>query len=102
MLEHFYGIGPDTSRGEGHVYGTEMTKLEPILRYKWASSYHWDTAFTYRNININGGKDGGRGQVGDGPIFSRDRVSGLDGDSLISISSQLMRDTRNQKENSTQ
>ncbi len=99
-LEHFYGIGPNTSRGEGFVYGLETTKVQAEAGYEWNPSWQLDTFMNYRNVNTNGGKDGGRGQIGDG-IFSAPTVAGIDGDSLIGIGVMLEYDTRNQGQNST-
>jgi hypothetical protein len=99
--EHFYGLGPNSSAGDGSVYEMESTTLEPSAGYAFSPSSGVDFKFGYRNINISGGKDGGRGQVGQTATFSRERVPGIDEDSLITLGLEYRRDTRNHKEDST-
>lgn len=98
--EHFYGIGPHSSRGDGYVYGMETTTIQPVIQYDWSHELRSEFFASYRNINMDGGKDGGRGQIGEG-IFNERDVYGLSGDSLFSLGTRWTHDTRNQKENST-
>ena len=100
VREHFYGIGPHTSRGDGYVYGIEQTTLEADLGYAPNPEIAADLKIGYRNVNINGGKDGGSGQVGEG-IFNEGQVNGLRGDSLMSYALEFAYDTRNNRGNST-
>ncbi len=99
--EHFYGVGPDSSAGEGAVYAMEMTTIEPAVGIELSPHWKADIKASYRNINISGGKDGGRGQIGEISSFSEERINGFHGDSIISATLQIMHDTRNQNENST-
>lgn len=100
-LEHFYGIGPDTSLGEGHVYEREQTDLHGILGYSFDFIHELNLSVGYRNVNISGGKDGGRGQFGQTEVFNNDVVPGMPGESLWITKTEFTRDSRNQKENST-
>ncbi len=99
--EHFYGIGPTSSRGDGSVYGMEITTLKSEVGYEWTPALTTDAIFSYRNINISGGHDGGRGQIGEVPSFSEERVPGIHGDSLITLGLNVVHDTRNRKDTTT-
>ncbi len=100
-LEHFYGIGPNTSKGDGYVYGTETTTIRTELEYEWSPMVSGKTFLAYQNVNINGGKDGGRGQIGEGVFSETCVLGGLDGDSFLIMGFEAEHDTRNQNENST-
>lgn len=97
--EHFYGIGPNTSKGEGTNYLYEAVNLESSVGYKWGPTTAVDLKFGWSNVAIEGGGDGGRGQIDH--IFSPEQVPGIDGDSLLHFTSELSHDTRNLQENST-
>lgn len=99
--EFFYGIGPDTSAGDGVVYALETTTLETKLGYSPSPLFDANTFFAYRNINVSSGRDGGSGQIGTEPNFSFDSTPGIFGDSLLTAGWEITHDTRNQKENST-
>jgi hypothetical protein len=97
--EHFYGIGPDTSKGQGTSYKMEATTLEYAAGYSTDPSFAGDMKVAYRNVNITNGEDGGRGIID--TTFPNQTIDGLAGDEIISIGPELIRDTRNQKNNST-
>lgn len=97
--EHFYGMGPDTSAGDGTSFKMEETKVQAIAGYSPNPIYGADIDFAYKNVNITNGEDGGRGIIDE--IFPGG-VPGLDGDVLISTGVELKHDTRNRQENSTQ
>ncbi|MBN1689366.1 MAG: BamA/TamA family outer membrane protein [Candidatus Omnitrophica bacterium] len=99
--EHFYGVGPHSSAGDGAVFSWEETKLEYQLGYSKTPEWGIDGKFSYRNVNISGGRDGGRGQIGEIPTFSEERIPGFHGDSFLTWKLEVIHDTRNQKENST-
>ncbi|MFZ5802129.1 MAG: BamA/TamA family outer membrane protein [Candidatus Omnitrophota bacterium] len=98
--EHFYGIGPDTSRGEGSVYATETTKLRGEAAYECHPQFETKGFLGYDNVNVSGGHDGGRNQIGRG-IFTEALTPGLRGDEILSLGGELKFDNRDQKENST-
>ncbi|MDD5216755.1 MAG: BamA/TamA family outer membrane protein [Candidatus Omnitrophica bacterium] len=100
VQEHFYGIGPHTSAGDGYVYEREALTLASILRYQWTPTTRTDFRFGYQNVDIDGGKDGGRGQIGEG-IFNKTLTPGLDGDDLLDYEVEIQRETRNFKDCST-
>ena len=101
--EHFYGLGPNTSLGDGTSYRMERTTLETILGYEFLNT--WDLAgkFSYQNVNITNGEDGGRGIIDE--IFiktGRQRIPGLGGDEILSWGLDLEHDNRDDKEWPTQ
>ncbi len=96
--EHFYGIGPDTSKGEGTSYRMEATTLEAVAGYTWSPQLSTDAKFGFRNINITNGEDGGRGEID--RTFAPQTIPGLDGDELITLAWEIKRDTRDSNENS--
>lgn len=99
--EHFYGTGAHSSAGDGSVYEREETTIESLLGYQMNFNHRFDFRLAYHNVNISGGKDGGRGQFGAGRVFNEEAVPGLHGDSFLEFKPSILRDTRNQKENST-
>lgn len=97
--EHFYGLGPDTSLGDGTSYRMERTTLEGILGYEFLDT--WDLAgkLAYQNVNITNGEDGGRGIIDE--IFvatGRQRIPGLGGDEILSWGLDLKHDNRDDQE----
>lgn len=98
--EDFYGIGPNSSAGEGTSYKQEETIIKPTVGYNWTPAISTDVYFSYRNINITNGEDGGRGEIDQ--TFAPRQIPGLAGDELLTYGSRLAWDTRNRKENSTQ
>jgi hypothetical protein len=99
--EHFYGIGPDSSEGEEHVYEREETTLESRFQYAVDFVHKALLGVSYHNVNISGGKDGGLGQFNSTAVFGEGSVPSIHGDSLIQVRTGVERDTRNYKENST-
>lgn len=67
--EHFYGIGPHSSAGEGSVYSMEETTLEAVLGYGKDPRLGFDLTFGYHNVNISGGKGRQPGADWRGPLF---------------------------------
>lgn len=98
--EHFYGIGPDTSKGEGGAYRLESTAVEGSVGYSKDPSMALDAFAGYENIHISGGGDGGRGTI-DSITPAGQLVPGANGDEIFSTGMRFVRDKRNQKENST-
>lgn len=98
--EHFYGIGPHSSKGDGGVYRLETTDIEGSLGYSEDPSLAFDTFAGYKRVNISGGRDGGRAQI-EQYFPNLQSVPGIDGDEIFSTGVRLVRDKRNQKENST-
>lgn len=97
--EHFYGIGPNSSKGDGDSFKQEVTLLESVFGYSKDPSLSFNGRFAFQNVNISGGRDGGRGQIE--TTFNDRTIDGLNGDRLITLGLEALRDTRNQKDNST-
>lgn len=98
--EHFYGIGPDSSKGDGGVYQMETTSIEGSAGYSEDPSLALDAFAGYKRVNISGGRDGGRAQI-EQYFPNIQPVPGIDGDEIFSTGVRFVRDKRNQKENST-
>ena len=97
--EHFYGIGPDTSAGDGANYGTEKTKIGGTLGYEFMPQLDFTTGFFYNNMNIFKGEDTGRHQIKN--IVEGQFIPGLRGDEYVTLQAELTRDTRDFKERPT-
>lgn len=97
--EYFYGIGPNTSRGEGTSYKREGTTVMGEIGYSKDPSASLDFFTAYKRVNITNGEDGGRGIIDN--IFPNETIPGLEGDEILSTGFKIARDMRNQKENST-
>ncbi len=98
--EHFFGIGPHTSRGDGYVYKMENTTLGYAFGYSPKPDLGADFKLKYQKVNIYGGQDGSMGQIRTG-IFTENNVPGLRGDEILSLGPEINYDTRNAKDNST-
>ncbi len=99
--EHFYGIGPDTSKGEGTSYKMEQTLIETSLGYSKNPSFSADWKFFYKNVNITNGEDGGRGIIDVTFPDTAFTVPGLKGDELLGTGPELVYDTRNHQTSSS-
>jgi len=98
--EHFYGIGPNASRGDGAVYGYEETSAGPTVGHQWGDDFSVDAKSLYRNINISEGREAGRLQARD--LVNPSQLSGSYGDRLFTQEVAFTYDTRNHKGNSDQ
>ncbi|MDP3920011.1 MAG: BamA/TamA family outer membrane protein [Candidatus Omnitrophota bacterium] len=98
--EHFYGIGPDTSRGEGSSYNMERTQVDYNIGYDFSPLMGVDLKVGYVNVNIKDGEDGGRGVIP--RTFAPGSIPGLTGDDLVSVGIVWDRDSRNLKALSTE
>lgn len=96
--EHFYGIGPTTSAGDGAVYGYEETSVGPMVGHQWGDDLSVDFKSQYRNINISEGREAGRLQARD--LVNPGQLSGSYGDRLLTQELGITHDTRNHKGNS--
>ena len=97
--EHFYGVGPHTSLGDGTSYRMERTVLESFFGYEFLNTWNLKGIFGYRNVNITNGEDGGRGIIDE--IFvatGRQRIPGLSGDQILSGDVELEHDNRDSKD----
>lgn len=97
--EHFYGIGPDTSAGDGTAYQMEMTTIEPKIGYRFNPTHNTELKLGYRNINITEGEHEGRG-IPD-KIFFPQTIPGIEGDDILTAGWEYSRDSRNRQEDST-
>jgi len=97
--EHFFGIGPHTSRGDGYVYKLENTSLGYTFGYSPKPELGYDFNLSYKHVNIYGGRDGSMGQLRTG-LFTDDRTPGIRGDELLGLGPEVTWDTRDAKENS--
>jgi len=97
--EHFYGIGPNTSLGDGTSYRMERTTLALPVGYEFSDSLKAEGKVSYQNVNITNGEDGGRGIIDE--IFvatGRQPIPGLGGDEILSWGLDLEHDTRDSDE----
>ncbi len=97
--ENFYGIGPNTSLGDGTSYRMERSTFEGALGYSFWTNWDLRTKFSFENVNITNGEDGGRGIIDE--IFvtgRRQSIPGLGGDQLLSVGIDLEHDHRDSRE----
>ncbi|PIQ87092.1 MAG: hypothetical protein COV74_02065 [Candidatus Omnitrophica bacterium CG11_big_fil_rev_8_21_14_0_20_45_26] len=98
--EHFNGIGHLSTAGNGTSYKMEVTTLGATAGYSPTPLSSIDFDFTYQNINITDGEDGGRGIID--TTFPANAIPGLAGDDLITVGLTFDHDTRHHAEASTQ
>lgn len=97
--EDFYGIGPDTTRGDGSTYKIEETELGAVFLYQPSPAFRSHFKVAYRNINITDGEDDGKNIID--RQFPLGSIPGLDGDELLDLELDFVHDTRNHKTLST-
>jgi len=85
--EDFFGIGPDTSRGDSMNYKSEATTLETRLGYSVTPKIDLIEKFAYKNVNIRNGDDGGKG------LLDRS-IRGANGAEFLILGSEITHDTR--------
>lgn len=97
--EHFYGIGPNTSLGDGSSYQMERTTLESNVGYEFLNTWGLKGKFAFQNVNITNDSDGGRGIIDE--IFvrtGRQQIPGLAGDKILNWALELQHDNRDDKD----
>lgn len=93
--EHFYGIGPNTSLGDGTSYRMERSTFETTLGWQALDHTELQGRFAYQNVNITNGEDGGRGIIDNLFVATgRQRIPGLGGDEILSWGADVEHDTR--------
>jgi len=98
--EPFYGIGPDTSKGEKASYRIETTQVGVESGYEFSPRVDLIGAFDYKNVNVlNRVHDDTASIPG---LFPGQNIQGLSGDNLLDYSVALKRDTRDSKDDATQ
>jgi len=89
--EDFYGIGPDTSLGDGSTFKKEETELALKAGYEVSPELDFRLRGSFRHTNIYEGEDRGKGQL---ERYGLDNIPGLRGNKVLSLEAGLVRDTR--------
>ncbi|HCM42186.1 MAG TPA: hypothetical protein DIS66_02585 [Candidatus Omnitrophica bacterium] len=89
--DNFFGMGPDTSAGNGVSYGHEQTTVAGKAGYEF--SPEWKGAFhlVYKNNNISEGESDDWGQLS---YFGLNNIPGSGGDKILTLAADLKNDTR--------
>ncbi len=94
--EPFYGVGPDTSRGDGTSFRIETTRTGAAAGYEFSPSIDLVSGFDYKHANILNRAHDGKGNIL--TIFAGRNIPGVHGDDLLEYSLALNRDTRDNKD----
>jgi len=94
--EPFYGIGPDTSMGDGTSFRIETTRVGTAAGYEFSPSVDLVAGFDYKHANILNRAHDGKGDIL--TIFANQNIPGVHGDDLLEYSLSLGRDTRDSKD----
>lgn len=97
--EPFYGIGPDTSRGDSTSYRMETVRLGTEAGYEFSPAIDLTSGFDYKKVNIFNRAHDGKGDIT--TIFAGENIPGVSGDDLLEYSLALARDTRDSKDDAT-
>lgn len=97
--ETFYGIGPDTSRGDSTSYIEEKTTVGAKAGYEFSSLMDLTSQASYNRVNIKNRAHEGKGDITQ--IFAGEEIPGLHGDDFLNLSLALTRDTRDSKDDAT-
>jgi hypothetical protein len=97
--EPFYGVGPDTSRGDSTSYRIETTKVGAAAGYEFSPTIDLTSGFDYRKVDILNRTHDGKGEIP--TIFAGQNIPGVNGDDLLDYALTLGRDTRDSKDEAT-
>lgn len=90
--EDFFGIGPDTSRGDSASYKEETLKLGAHGNYAIVPEVNISADFYYKDTDIQNGGDSGKGKITEYP-FPSGPVPGLRGAEFLVWGLQAERNT---------
>lgn len=85
--EDFFGIGPNTSRGDSQTFKSEITTLETRAGYSLTLDLDLKFRAAYKVANIKDGGDEGKGKLDK-------NIAGARGGDFLVIGSELAHDTR--------
>ncbi len=94
--EPFYGIGPDTSMGDGTSFKIETTQVGAAAGYEFSPSLDLVAGFDYKHSTIRNRAHDGKGNIL--TIFANQNIPGVHGDDLLEYTLALNRDTRDSKD----
>ena len=89
--DNFFGIGPDTSAGEGVSYAHEQTTVAGKVGYEFTPEWKGAFHLVYENNNIS---DGDSDDWGPLSHFSSNNLPGASGDKILTLAADLKNDTR--------
>jgi len=89
--ENFFGIGPDTSAGDGVNYSHEQTTVAGKVGYEFSPELKSTAHLIYTNNNISEGDSDDWGQL---DYFGRSNIPGVSGDKILTMAADLDHDTR--------
>ena len=95
-LEHFYGIGHNTSLGDKTLYSEEETKFETKGGYEITENFKAEGILEYRHINIGNGHKEDYFRIKE--RFSESEVPGIHGTNLFTYGLMFNHDTRDSVE----
>lgn len=90
--EDFFGIGPNTSRGDGANFHSETTLAEARFGYSFTLSTDIHAKVAYKNVTLTEGEDDGKGQIEH--VFPQANTPGLKGGEFFIFGGELAHDTR--------
>ena len=96
----FFGIGSNTSAGDGSSFKLEKTTLAFLLGYEINPIWDIDTEFSYQNNNISKGENKGMNNTED--YFGSENLVGINGDEILYFEIKIARDTRDHKDDPTE
>jgi hypothetical protein len=95
--EDFFGLGPDTSLGNGVTYRQLETDYAIRVGNHFTPALRAEAEISYRDIRIINGRDDGKSQLKD--IYASRPLNGLDGADFITGTVKLVHDTRDNRKN---
>ncbi|MBD3295953.1 MAG: BamA/TamA family outer membrane protein [Candidatus Omnitrophica bacterium] len=93
--EDFFGLGPDTSLGNGVTYRQLETDYSIRAGNQFTRTIRAEVEFSYRDIRIINGRDDGKSQLKH--IYASRPLNGLDGADFLSETLKLVHDTRDNR-----
>lgn len=94
--ETFYGIGPNTSRGDSTSFRMRTTQLGTIAGLSFSPTIDLSNVFSYKHVNILNRAHDGKGDIRS--IFAGQDIPGINGENLLAYELVLNRDTRDSQD----
>ena len=97
--EPFYGLGPNTSRGDSTSYRMETTQLGTVAGVSLSPAIDLSSVFSYKHVNILNRAYDGKGDIR--TIFAGQNIPGMNGENLLNYELVFNRDTRDSEDQAT-
>jgi hypothetical protein len=97
--EPFYGIGPNSSRGNSTSFRMKTLNLGAVAGLSFSPTLDLSSSFSYKTVDILNRAHDGKGDMR--TIFAGQNIPGMYGEDLLNYALTLNRDTRDSESQAT-